>query len=97
MGSFSRVNILYKDIRDFIQKLNKSKLNVIVSTLKGQNANTFSWPSSGALIIGNEANGVNNELLREIKNQITLPSYGKAESLNASIACGILLDRWLIK
>jgi len=74
--------------------INKNKITVIASTLKGENANNFSWPKTGALVIGNEANGVNNEILREIRNQITLPSFGKAESLNAALACGILLDRW---
>lgn len=94
MGSFSRINIMYKNILDVINLANKNKVNIIASTLKGKNVNEFSWPENGVLIIGNEANGINNEFLREIKNQITLPSLGKAESLNAALACGILLDRW---
>ncbi len=94
MGSFSRVNIIYKNIFEIIKLANKNKVDIIASTLNGKNVNEFSWPKNGLLVIGNESNGINNELLREIKNQITLPSFGKAESLNAAIACGILLDRW---
>lgn len=94
MGSFSRVQVIYKEIKDILNIANKNKISLIASTLKGINANEFSWPKNGILIIGNESNGVSNEILREVKNQITLPSFGKAESLNASIACGILLDRW---
>ncbi len=95
MGSFSRINIIYKNINNIINIANKSKLNIIASTLNGQNANKFTWPKSGALVIGNEANGINQTILENIKNQITLPSYGKAESLNAALACGIFLDRWM--
>ncbi len=95
MGSFSRVTIIYKNINEVVNLLNKNKINIIASTLKGQNVNSFSWPKNGALVIGNEANGINKNILENIKNQITLPSYGKAESLNAALACGILLDRWM--
>lgn len=95
MGSFSRVNVVYKNINNIINMANKSKLNIFASTLNGQNANNFSWPKSGALVIGNESNGINRTILDNIKNKITLPSYGKAESLNAALACGILLDRWI--
>ncbi len=95
MGSFSRINVLYKNINNIINIANKNKLNIVASTLNGQNANKFSWPKTGALLIGNEANGINKTILENIKNQITLPSYGKAESLNAALACGILLDRWI--
>lgn len=94
MGSFSRINIFYRNILEIVNIANKNKIDLIASTLSGKNADEFSWPKNGVLIIGNEANGVNNEILREVRNQITLPSFGKAESLNAAIACGILLDRW---
>jgi len=94
MGSFSRIQIIYKNLLEVIHILNKEKINTIASTLNGQNVNEFSWPNTGVLFIGNEANGINKDILESIKNQITLPSLGKAESLNAAIACGILLDRW---
>ena len=94
MGSFSRVQVFYKNIADTVDLINQNKLNIVASTLNGQNANDFVWPKNGALIIGNEGNGIGKDTLKMIKNKITLPSFGKAESLNASLACGILLDRW---
>jgi RNA methyltransferase, TrmH family len=96
MGSFSRVKVVYRDVNEILNIINKNRINVniIASTLNGQNANDFKWPKSGALIIGNESNGINEIALNKIDNKITLPSLGKAESLNASVACGILLDRW---
>jgi len=95
MGSYSRVKVVYTDVFKLIPKLKKEKVEMIASTLKGQNANTFKWPKNAALVIGNESNGVDRLLLVDIKNQITLPSQGGAESLNAAVATGILLDRWI--
>ena len=97
MGSFSRVQVTYRDVNEILNILNKNRIdvNIIASTLGGQNANDFKWPKAGALVIGNESNGVNEIALNKIETKITLPSFGKAESLNASVACGILLDRWV--
>jgi len=96
MGSFSRVQVVYRDVNEILNIIQKNRLDVaiVASTLNGQNANEFKWPKAGALVIGNESNGINEIALNKIETKITLPSLGKAESLNASIACGILLDRW---
>jgi 23S rRNA (guanosine2251-2'-O)-methyltransferase len=46
-----------------------------------------------AIIIGNEENGVKRLLIEESDFFVKIPLYGKVSSLNASIACGIILDR----
>jgi len=43
------------------------------------------------LLIGSEAKGLNKKLLNLSDAIIRIPTYGKAESLNASVAGGILL------
>lgn len=44
-----------------------------------------------AVIIGNEANGVSDELLELANERIKIPMTGKTESLNAAVATGIIL------
>ncbi|RQX28850.1 RNA methyltransferase [Staphylococcus warneri] len=44
-----------------------------------------------ALILGNEGEGVNETLLNSTTQNLTIPIYGKAESLNVAIAGSILL------
>ena len=44
-----------------------------------------------ALVIGNEAEGVSSELLSASEKRVYIPMPGKAESLNAAIAAGIIL------
>ncbi|MFZ7131061.1 MAG: TrmH family RNA methyltransferase [Eubacteriales bacterium] len=44
-----------------------------------------------ALIIGNEGEGIQKELLKLCHHVVKIPIYGKAESLNASVAAGIMM------
>ena len=94
MGSFARVPVTYGDIRPIIENLNNNKIDTIASVLNGDNSHEFVWPACGALLIGNEANGLTENTLKLVGNAVTIPSFGKAESLNAAIAAGVLLDEW---
>ncbi len=44
-----------------------------------------------ALVIGNEGNGVSEELIETADIKVKIPMKGKLESLNASVAAGILM------
>lgn len=44
-----------------------------------------------AIVIGNEANGVSKNVLELADESIKIPMKGKAESLNAAVATGIIL------
>jgi TrmH family RNA methyltransferase len=90
-GSFTRVNIFYTDLNDF---LSKTKLPVLGAFLNGENIHETKFPSSGILVMGNESNGISKEIEKLITKKITIPAYGKAESLNVAIATAIILDNW---
>ena len=92
MGSFTRTQIFYTDLKTFFAE-NKN-VPVLGTLLLGQDAHTFAYPQSGILLMGSESNGINKELIKSITNKITIPAYGKAESLNVSMATGIVLDNW---
>ena len=44
-----------------------------------------------SVIIGNEANGVSENILNLVNEKIKIPMSGKTESLNAAVATGIIL------
>jgi RNA methyltransferase, TrmH family len=46
----------------------------------------------GLIIIGNESKGIHKEILELANEKITIPRKGKAESLNAAVAVGIILS-----
>ena len=47
------------------------------------------------IIIGNEAKGVTEEILQLAYEKITIPKIGSAESLNAAVATGIILAKFV--
>jgi TrmH family RNA methyltransferase len=49
----------------------------------------------GFVVLGNEANGIRAELAPLITQQITIPAFGDAESLNVGIASAIIMDNLL--
>ena len=59
------------------------------------NFNEIEYPENGFLVLGSESHGIAEELLAFTKNKITIPRYGKAESLNVSVAAGILCQKWI--
>lgn len=44
-----------------------------------------------ALVIGNEGNGISSEMSLLTEENITIPMRGDTESLNAAVACGIIM------
>lgn len=52
------------------------------------------YPENTVVVIGNEANGVSDEVLSIADNAVIIPICGRAESLNASVAGSILMYEW---
>ncbi len=91
MGSFTRINIFYTDLSEF---LSKTKLPILGAYLNGENIHATTFPKSGILLMGNESKGVSAEMEKLVTQKITIPSYGQAESLNVAIATAVILDSW---
>lgn len=93
MGSIFSVSIRYeKNILEFISKLQKNKFNVVSSYLDTDTYyDKINYKDKVALVIGNEANGIDKEIIEKSNTLVKIPIYGKAESLNASVAAGILM------
>ena len=91
MGSFTRVNILYTDIQDFL----KESANVALGTdMNGSNIYQFNFPEEINLVLGNEGNGMRGETEKLLDETISIPRFGDSqstESLNVAVAAGIIL------
>lgn len=53
------------------------------------------WPGNLALVLGNEARGLSEDVAAQIDAWAKLPIAGKAESLNVAVAGGVLMYAWL--
>jgi TrmH family RNA methyltransferase len=94
MGSLTRVSIVYADLHSFLEATN---VPVYGALLKGENIYKSELKNDAILVIGNESNGISEEISKLISHQITIPRFGKlqqAESLNAATATAIILSEF---
>lgn len=89
MGSFCRVNVFYTSLAEYIKS---ASCEVYGTFLDGADVHDISFSGGGLIVIGNESNGISDEVGKLVTRRISIPKFGKAESLNASIATGIILD-----
>ena len=89
MGSIARVKILYTDLQSWLQQ---QQVKIYAASLKGNDISKANKISEGIIIIGNESRGIHAELMELAQEKITITKSGKAESLNAAVAAGIILS-----
>ena len=89
MGSFTRVSLYYEDM---YSSLSHCKLTIYGTLLQGKNVHKINFKEAGVILIGNESHGISDDLISLINQKITIPKFGKAESLNAGIATAIICD-----
>jgi len=92
MVSMARVNVFYDEKDEWLKK---QTVCIYAATLGGSSIYQHSKIENGILVIGNESKGIRKEILQLAKEQITIPKRGKAESLNAAVATGIILSHLL--
>ncbi|MET3196381.1 RNA methyltransferase [Bacillus sp. OAE603] len=91
-GSLFHMPILRGDLIEVVSELKEQGISVYGTSL--QNAKPFNEVKASnrfAIIVGNEGKGVNSNLLSLSDENLYIPIYGKAESLNVGIAAGILM------
>ncbi len=93
VGAFSYVNIC--TVPNLVQSIQKLKNNGfwIVGTALDNSVDYRNVDYSGkvALVIGNEANGISRLVRESCDFVVKIPMYGKVNSLNASVASGIMI------
>lgn len=97
MGAFMRVNITYTNLIDFIKWANKDSIPVYGTFLEGEDIYTSNIRDKGIIVMGNESNGISDEIKKLITQKITIPSFNKdigSESLNVAIATGIICSEF---
>ena len=81
-----------KQINKNIYLKTKKDITVYGAVLNGDDIRNISLQKNGIIIIGNESRGIRADILPYIQHAITIPKFGNAESLNATVATGIILD-----
>lgn len=94
MGAVFRVRVrssenLCEDIK--VLRTRGAKVYAAVPENSAPPVTSVDWSSFSAVAIGNEGNGLSSELVALCDKKVTIPMLGRAESLNAGMAAGILM------
>ena len=92
-GSFLRVKLHYGYLAPCLAQ---AKQPVYGAFLDGASVHQLALPKAGGFIVlGNEANGISPQIAAHVSQRITIPAFGKAESLNVGIASAVIVDNLL--
>jgi TrmH family RNA methyltransferase len=90
MGSIARVKVFYTDLREWLAK--QKDIRIYATLLEGQDVTQMKRVAEGIIVFGNESKGISDEILQWTNVKITISKKGKADSLNAAVAVGIVLS-----
>ncbi len=93
MGAHFHLENLYQgDLNPLSSQLSEHQIFCLGATIHGENLDTMTLPDDNwALVLGNEARGLGLEWQERLDREVKVPGAGAAESLNVSVAAGIIL------
>ena len=91
-GSLFRLPMLMASAEECFTHLRRANVKIWTTTVQAaEPADLVNLAGPIALLIGNEGNGVPEELAARADGRLTIPCPGPVESLNASVAASVLL------
>lgn len=93
MGAIYRMPFIYvDDFTEAINQIKKRSVKIYAAHLSAtKNYDEVDFIDKTAILIGNEANGLSDEISNLADKYIKIPMEGNVESLNAAIAAAILM------
>lgn len=93
MGSIYRMPVIYvEDLLELLKTFKQKGIKSYAAHLEGKNSyDKENYQSGTAILIGNEGNGLRDEIANSADVWVQIPMQGKVESLNAAIAASILM------
>lgn len=93
MGSIYRMPFIYiEDIPKLLNIFRKNGIKSYAAHLDGKNSyDKEDYQSGTAILIGNEGNGLRDEVTERADILVRIPMQGQVESLNAAIAASIFM------
>ena len=96
MGAIFRVKIIEcENLGQTLKNIQKNNYQIVVTDLNTDKSIYDIKMQKKVIVIGNEANGVSKEIKEQSDIKAIIPMFGKTESLNASIATGVILYEYV--
>lgn len=98
MGSIFHVNIYDEtELTTFLEGYKLKGYKVLCADMVGEDIYKFRAEGNNIVILSSEAHGPSVDVLRLSDHRITIPRYGKGESLNVASASAVILSRLAVK
>ncbi len=88
-GSLARAEIHRVDLP---ATLAAAGVPVLGCDLDGADIHTLAAPAAAIVVVGSEGRGLSPAVHAALTQRVTIPAYGRAESLNAAVAAAIVCD-----
>jgi TrmH family RNA methyltransferase len=96
MGSLFNLPVIRTpDVPHLFDILHSAGLRSVGADLARGSWDQDVWIGGSALVLGNEARGLSDDVRAYPQAWAKLPMFGKAESLNVSVAGGVFMYTWL--
>ncbi len=98
MGAILRVRVHYVELVPFMQSVQKLQIPIYGAFLEGDNIYKRKLSQDGVIVMGNEGQGVSQEVATFIDQKLYIPPYPtncqSSESLNVAIATSIICSEF---
>ena len=88
------MNYFVDELQNQITTLKANNYQILGATIEGHNVYNTQFIQKTALVMGSESHGIQDNIIELLDKKISIPNFGKSESLNVSIATGILLSEY---
>lgn len=96
MGAIFRVRVIESEnLIETIKTIKRHHFKLMVTSLQTENSIYDIKFDKKIIVIGNESNGVSKEIQDIADERAKIPMLGKTESLNASVATGVVLYEYV--
>lgn len=92
-GSLFHIPVIHTDLFETIKMLKQEGYTIWATDIRQEatNYHQMNTPKKVAVMLGNEGSGIEENLINASDKVVKIPLYGQAESLNVSVAAGILM------
>lgn len=98
MGAIIHVQVLYTDLKKFLEAAKKKKLPVYGTMLDGDSIYNQKLGNKGIILLGNESKGISDDLIPCIDHKLMIPRFSDTnpgvDSLNVGMAASIIFSEF---
>ena len=98
MGALARVKVHYADLKDIFKICRKNYFPIYGTFLDGKSIYDAELSKCGVIVMGNEGNGISDDIAELVSNKLLIPSYPinepTSESLNVAVATAIVCNEF---